>query len=633
MSRKLTRRLFIVASAGAAAALGGACQSQEVPVSARPTDTPAGAPATAAPTKPTEVAKPAATEAPKPTAAPAVATQVTRNETLIMSVSDTFNQFQDPTLANPFLRGQQRTGWHFMFEPLFYYNPYWTGDVKWPAGLPDRPNEIPWLAEGYGYNADNTELTIKLRPGVTWSDGQPFSSKDVAFTLNMLRDNAPDLLFAFEMKTFVKDVATPDAQTARIALSDPNAQFVKLFFQWYLDLGFPIVPEHVFKGQDQKTFTNLDLAAGWPVTTGPWKLVSSTPDQKIYDRRDDWWGAKTGFQRLPRMKRVIILPRFEDAKKVQLVAANEVDTTHVMADSAVPALLQRSNKVAFWLDKPPYGLASGANTTMGFNAQKPPFDDPEIRWAINYALNRKQVNDVAYNGTWETAVVPFALLPTLMPYYEAVGELLKKYPVDAPDPARSAQIMEAKGWKKDAEGFWAKDGQRFPMTIVLSPGFWQDITPIFVQQLRRAGFDASFKSPTNSNELVGLGDADAYLRFDTSVYSDPWASLDQYHSRYALPDGQLAPFPFRWKNTEFDKAVEQMARIQISDPKFMQQFLQSMEIWLKELPALPLMRWYLHMPFNTTYWKNWPSEKNPYTGGGDWHRGSAGLLLHGVEPA
>jgi peptide/nickel transport system substrate-binding protein len=171
------------------------------------------------------------------------------------------------------------------------------------------------------------------------------------------------------------------------------------------------------------------------------------------------------------------------------------------------------------------------------------------------------------------------------------------------------------------------------MTIILSPGFWQDITPIFVQQLRKAGFDASFKAPTNADTLAGQGDADAYMRFDTSVYSDPWASLDQYHSRYALPDGQLASFPFRWKNAEFDKATEQMRRIQITDPKFMQQFLQAMEIWLRELPALPLIRWYLHMPFNTTYWKNWPSAKNPYIGGGDWHRGSAGLLLHGVEPA
>ena len=69
------------------------------------------------------------------------------------------------------------------------------------------------------------------------------------------------------------------------------------------------------------------------------KLVSSTADQKIYDRRDDWWGAKTGFRSLPKMKRVIVLPRMEDAKKVQVMINNEVDTTHDLFPANIPALL------------------------------------------------------------------------------------------------------------------------------------------------------------------------------------------------------------------------------------------------------------------------------------------------------
>jgi peptide/nickel transport system substrate-binding protein len=270
---------------------------------------------------------------------------------------------------------------------------------------------------------------------------------------------------------------------------------------------------------------------------------------------------------------------------------------------------------------------------FSFNTGREPFNDPEIRRAVNHALDRKQVSDVVYRGTGEVNLLPFNSLPTLAPYIEAAGDLLKKYPVDAPDPAKTAQILEAKGWKKDGEGFWAKGGQRFPMTVLLPPGFFQDIGPIFTQQLRRAGFDASFKSPTNINELMQQGDVDAYFRFDISVYSDPWVSLDQYHSRYFKETGQPAPQPFRWRNADFDKAVEQLGRIQPGDSKFMPAYLQALELWLRDLPNLPMMRWYLDMPFNGTYWKNWPSEKNPYTGGGDWHRGSTQLLLHGVEPA
>ena len=145
-------------------------------------------------------------------------------------------------------------------------------------------------------------MTVKLRKGVTWSDGQPFTAQDVVFTLNMLKANSPDLLYAFDMKTWVQDVTAADDLTAKITLTSPNPQFLPRYFTWFQDNGFPIVAQHVFQGQDQKTFTNLDLAKGWPVTTGPWKLVSATADQKIFDRNDDWWGAKTGFRPLPKMK-------------------------------------------------------------------------------------------------------------------------------------------------------------------------------------------------------------------------------------------------------------------------------------------------------------------------------------------
>ncbi|MFN8523640.1 MAG: ABC transporter substrate-binding protein [Chloroflexota bacterium] len=635
MNRQLTRRQFLVQVTGSIAALATACQSQEVPVPPKPAEKAQPVvPAPAAATAPAE-AKPAAAAAPTTAAPAAKPGEISRKETLIMSVSDTFNQFQDTELANPFLRAQQRTGWHFMFEPLFFYNPYWTRDVTWPKGLPGKDAEIPWLAESYEFNADSSEVTFKLRQGVTWSDGKPFTANDVVFTIKMLQENSPDLLFAFDMKTWVRDVVAPDPLTARFVLTGPNPGFVLRYFQWFQDLGFPIVPEHVFKGQDQKKFSNFDLAKGWPITTGPWKLVSATAEQKIYERRDDWWGAKAGFRPLPKMKRIVMLPRFEDAKKIQLHATNEVDATHDMFPANIPAILQRSDKVIFWTEgnKPPYGSVSPSAIMMGFNCEKAPFDDPEIRWAINHALDRKQVAETVYKDAGEISVLPFNLLPTLVPYAEATKDLLKKYPVDSPDPGKAAQILESKGWKKDGEGFWAKSGERFPMVVQLSPGFFQDIGPIFVTQLRKAGFDASFKSPTNFNTIVPQGEVDAFVRFDTAAYRDPWALLDLYHSKNYAPTGQPANQPYRWRNPEFDKIVDEMARLQPTDGKFMPLYLQAMELWLKNLPALPTVKWYLRVPFNLTTWKGWPTEKNPYVGGGSWHRGAAPLIIHALEPA
>jgi len=618
MSRLLSRRLFLATWTGTVAAFAVGCQSQAVPLAA-----------------PTSRAAPASTSAPAATVAPVGMPSVARSETLIMTVSDTFTQFQDASLANPFLRATQRTGWHFMFEPLFFWNPYWTPDVKWPVGLPGNEARIPWLAESATYNADSSQLSVKLRSGVTWSDGQPFTARDVVFTLNMLKANSPDLLFAFDMKTWVKDVAAQDDLTALVTLNTPNPQFLGRYFSWFQDVGFPIVPEHIYNGQEQKTFSNLDLEKGWPVTTGPWKLVSSTADQKIFDRRDDWWGARTGFRGLPKIKRVVVLPRMEDAKKVQVLINNDVDTTHDLFPANIPALLDRTNKAIFWVagNTQPYGSVSPSTIMIGFNNAKPPYDDPEIRRAINAALDRKQVSDVVYKGAGQAAELPFALLPNQIRFADACADLLKRYPVDAPDPSKTAEILQAKGWQKDAEGFWAKDGQRFPMVVLLSPGFFQDIGPIFVTQLRKAGFDASFKSPTDFATLTAQGNVDVFIRFDNALFQDPWVPLDQYHSRNSAPTGQDAPQPYRWKNTQYDDLVDKLSQLQNSDPAFMSTFHQAMEIWLRELPALPTVKWYLRVPFNQTYWQGWPNEKNPYVAGGGWHRGAAGLLLHAVTPS
>jgi peptide/nickel transport system substrate-binding protein len=626
MSGMVSRRGFLAVWTGALAAFAAACQSQAVPV---PTTAPAAAPTTSA------APAPAATTAAAVAPASGGLAPVARNETLIMTVSDTFNQFQDASLANPFLRATQRNGWHFMFEPLFFWNPYRTQDVSWPPGVPGNEARIPWLAESATYSPDSTQLTVKLRPGITWSDGQLFTARDIVFTLNMLKENSPDLLFAFDMKTWVKDVTAVDDLTARVTLNTPNPQFLGRYFSWFQDVGFPIVPEHIYKGQDQKTFTNLDIEKGWPVTTGPWRVVSATADQKIFDRRDDWWGARTGFRGLPKMKRVIVLPRMEDAKKVQVMINNEVDTTHDLFPANIPALLDRTNKAMFWVEgnKQPYGSVSPSTIMMGFNNSKPPYDDPEIRRAINHALDRKQVSDVVYKGSGQVSQLPFALLPNVVPFADACAELLKKYPVDAPDPGKTAEILQAKGWQKDSEGFWAKNGERFPMVVLLSPGFFQDIGPIFVSQLRKAGFDASFKSPNDFATLTSQGNVDMFIRFDNALVQDPWVSLDQYHSRNSAPTGTDALQPYRWQNPEYDQLVDKLSQLQSSDPLFMQTFLQAMEIWLRELPALPTVKWYLRVPFNLTYWQGWPNEKNPYVCGGGWHRGAAGLLLHSVTPA
>jgi peptide/nickel transport system substrate-binding protein len=636
-TRQLHRREFLVAaSAAAAASLLAACSSGSQAV-VLPTKTPNPAGSAPATTGQSAAGSPAAVGQASPAAVPSNIPQVPRNQTLIMSVSDSVNQMNDAEIHNPFLLNvAQRTGWHFAFEPFYFYDSVWNEKVTAPPGLTGSKGEIPYQAESYQFNADYTELTVKLRPNITWSDGMPFTTSDVLFTINMLRNNAPDLFSSFDIKNAVKDIVAIDPLTVKFTLNAPNPNFMIQYFQWVQDQGFPIVPEHIFKGQpDLKTFANHDISKGWPVVTGPWKLVFSSPTQKIWDRRDDWWGAKTGFHPLPAMKRIIILPRYEDPKLTQLLAAGEIDSSHNLQPADTVTAIGRNPKLEVFTTnrKAPYGAIDGWTNCIKINCAKPPYDDPDIRWALNHAINRKQIIDVGFQGSGQFTVLPLPAYPVMQPYFDAVQDILQKYPIDSFDPKKSAEIMQGKGYAKGSDGIWAKDGNRFAFTMICAPGFFETFVPVIAQQFKQAGFDATFKFPTNATTLETTGDLEVFVDGQSASVRDPYLSMSQYHSRYALPIGQNALYYFRWKNGDYDKIMDQMATVAPGTPQFMDLWHKAMEIWIPNLPSIPTVQWYQICPANDQYWKGWPNSDNPYTTPASWHRGAAGLFINTLQPA
>jgi peptide/nickel transport system substrate-binding protein len=647
-----TRRQILVTFAGAGATVLVAACAQASPSTAAPTtaavpsavaqptaaSAPAGPTTAPAPAQPTATAQTAAVPQPSPTVASAnqAPTQLARTETLVMSESDALNQFTDVQLMNPFMPGIARSGWQFAFEPLYFYDMWWTDQVCAPTGVACKNGEIPWQAESYAYNQDFTELTIKLRNGVTWSDGQPMTASDIVYTLTMLRDNAPKLTYSVDMQNWVKDVVALDDHTAKVTLTASNPRFFFDYLMWHSDLGFPILPEHIFKGQDPTTFTNFDIGKGWPIVTGPWKLSLSSPEQKFWDRRDDWWGAKTGFHPLPKMKRVIILPNYDDAKQLELLIAGQIDSAHgFQAISSIKTALQQLPRLNSWTpgNQPPYGPVDIATITgMSFNCSKPPYDDPDIRWAINHALNRAQILQIGNQNVGATCVMPFPRYGPLAQYYDNASDILQKYPIDSFDPQKTAQIMQSKGYQKDPGGFWAKEGKRFSMVISLPPPFFTDITPVIVAQLRKAGFDADFKSPANWGTLEAQGALDAYVFVQAGSVRDPYVTLSFFTQKLTAPTGQPAVQPFRWKNDDYDKVLDQMSRTATDDPKLMNRYHQAMELWIPNLPEIPLLTRYLWVPVSEKYWTGWPDAKNPYTAPTSWHR-TAGLFINTLTPA
>ena len=131
---------------------------------------------------------------------------------------------------------------------------------------------------------------------------------------------------------------------------------------------------------------------------------------------------------------------------------------------------------------------------------------------------------------------------------------------------------------------------------------------------------------------MAQGTARAFMMGSVGSIRDPYFTLNFFHSRYVQPTGTHSERYWRWRNAEFDQLVDRMGRTPPDDPKLVELFRAAMDIWLRELPAIPLVQWYHRIPHNQTYWTNWPSEENPYINSAYWHKTWL-LVLLGIKAA
>src|SRR5215468_9505041 len=204
---------------------------------------------------------------------------VPREKTLtLIGINGREGRWVDFELWNPYSIGSNhQNGPNLIYEPLAYYSAF-------------ADKTYMWLAESYEFAPDFKRLTIKTRSGISWSDGQPFSAADVAYTLNSLRDLGPKVRWGVDVQQAVEKATASDPNTVVVDFKIPAPRF--FFFMTYkYDIGVYIVPKHIFEGQDWTTFKHFDLGKKWPVTTGPWQVADASPQQKIFDRRSSWWAA------------------------------------------------------------------------------------------------------------------------------------------------------------------------------------------------------------------------------------------------------------------------------------------------------------------------------------------------------
>ncbi|MBN9250640.1 MAG: ABC transporter substrate-binding protein [Mesorhizobium sp.] len=392
---------------------------------------------------------------------------------------------------------------------------------------------VPVLATSWESSADGLSITFKLREGVKWHDGKPFTSADVQFSAMELWKKV--LNYSVQLQLYLDAVDTPDAQTAVFRYSRPMP--LGLLLRALCDLGY-VAPRHVYEG------TNVleNPANVAPIGTGPFKFVEYQRGQHIIaERNPEYW--REGF---PYLDKVVWQVITSPSTAAAAVEAEQVlispDITMSLAD------INRLSKDERFEVSSRGNEGASFNNDVEFNFRRKELSDVRVRRAIVHAIDVQFFIDNFLYGMGEIGVGP---IPTFSKNFYTGTK--NPYPFDR---AKAEALLDEAGYPRGA------DGKRFAINIVPIPGA-EDMTlfATFMQQsLAEVGIDLEVVSLDIAGALKRIYDdwdfdlATGWHRFR----GDPAVSTTVYY-RSGAKKGVPWSNQFGWQSDEVDNLIDSAA--------------------------------------------------------------------------
>jgi peptide/nickel transport system substrate-binding protein len=459
--------------------------------------------------------------------------------------------WQSATLLNPhFAVGtKDQEGSRIFYEPL----------AGWDAEgnlMPVLAAEIPSLENG-GLAADGLSVTWKLKRGVQWHDGKPFTADDVVFNW----EYASDLATAATTVGSYKDVKVEkdDDFTIRVRFAKPTPFWADAF----VSARGMLIPKHLFA--DYKGANSRDAPSNLkPVGTGPYRFVDFKPGDVVRGELNpnyhvanrpyfDTIEMKGGGDAVSAARAVIqtgefnyawnmqvedeILQRLEKGGKGRAIITPGGDVEHIQLNNTDP-----------WTEVD--GERSNAKT------KHPVLTDPAVRQALGMLVDRASVQEHIYGRTG-VATRNFLNNPERFRSKTTKWE----FSVD-----KANELLEAAGWKRGSDGIRVKDGKKLKLVYQTSINTPRQKTQAIVKQAcQKAGIDVELKSVTASVFFSSdVANPDTYTKFycDIQMYTTtmPQADPEQFMNQFASWELATKENKWqgrnitRWRSEEYDSA-------------------------------------------------------------------------------
>ena len=400
--------------------------------------------------------------------------------------------------------------------------------------VPELATEIPTQKNGL-ISRDGKSITFRLRRGAVWSDGQPFTAKDVVFTWKCVMDSRNNITSRIGWEDIFA-IETPNDYTAIFRMTKPFGGFLPTF----CGTGGAnpcVLPAHLFPDTqiNEAPYNNL------PIGIGPFKFVRWQRGSVIeLIANDTYWRGR------PKLDRIISKLITDENTVLTQIMSHEID----LWVAAQANYWERLHGIPGVI---PMKRPSGFFDHLDFNVSNPVLADHAVREALRFATDRPTINRTIYHNVGIVQESIFA------PTYPLADPSIPSIPYD---PARANQLLDDAGWKMGSDGVRTRDGKRLSLEVVTTSGVPdRDATLELIQSWwKQVGVNLTILHYAAPMLFATYGDNGVLQRgrYEVSLFSwlpPPTGNLaNLYSTRFIPPKGQN---DLRYSNPKVDSWCDQ----------------------------------------------------------------------------
>jgi peptide/nickel transport system substrate-binding protein len=425
------------------------------------------------------------------------------------------------------------------------------GSVLEPITLiqPDG-NYKPVLAEGMPEIVSEDPFTVqfRLKEGLTWSDGRPLTSEDCRFTYDTIMD--PDTEVAnLAPFTKIESYETPDERTVRVVFREPEV----LWHQAIFSQAVPILPKHIYEGEDFNAVTSEEI-----VGSGPYVLRGWNKGQNLtLEANENYWGEQ------PNIKKATF--RFISDLNSLLTALQSGEVNYAETYPEQRGDIERIENFDGVTVVPETGLNI---EYLGFQTDEV---DARIRKAVAYGLNRQQIVDQVMGGV--TTVLNSMILPDVQSdYYVPAWE---KYAFDPDEARRLVEEAKADGASTEIQ-FVTTNNSQMRSTI----------QQVIQQQMKEVGIEIKLQQyPVDTMFVEVLPEGNFGMALKANTYSLEPDLLPELGEDELPPDGFNV---WRYKSSEVTEILRQANTAVGDKEKRVELIKRAQRMLAEDVPVIPL---------------------------------------------